>query len=109
MLTMVGKGVKILKCVLVKLIFGEEDTVMILTDLCKVKNKVVGKKQTMDVIMAGKANRVFLANDADKDILDEICKVSKENDVTVIKVESKLRLGRACGIDVSAACAALLK
>lgn len=82
---------------------------MILMDLCKIKNKVVGKKQTIDVIIAGKANRVFLANDVDKDIMDEVCRISKENDVFVITVESKLKLGRACGIDVSAACAALLK
>ncbi|MFP4662103.1 MAG: ribosomal L7Ae/L30e/S12e/Gadd45 family protein [Halanaerobiales bacterium] len=82
---------------------------MILTKLNKSKNKVVGKKQTINVILEGKAERVFLAEDADRHILDEIYRISKENNVSIVKVDSKLRLGRACGIDVSAACAALLK
>jgi len=82
---------------------------MILTKLNKSKNKVVGKKQTINVIKEGKAERVFLAKDADKHIIDEIYRISQENDISIITVESKLKLGRACGIDVSAACAALLK
>lgn len=82
---------------------------MMLTNLIKSKNKVVGRKQTISVIKEGKADRVFLAKDADKHIIDEIYRIGKENNISIITVDSKLKLGRACGIDVSAACAALLK
>lgn len=80
-----------------------------LADLEKAKKKVVGRKQTINVINEGKADAVFLAEDSDVHIKDEIIRVSKEKNVSIIEVESKLKLGRACGIDVSAACAALLR
>lgn len=80
-----------------------------LTKLSKAKKKVVGRTQTMNVIREKKAATVFLATDCDKHIKEEINRLSKENNVSIIEVESKLKLGRACGIDVSAACAALLK
>jgi large subunit ribosomal protein L7A len=83
--------------------------VITLADLEKEKNRVVGRKQTLNAINQGKAEAVFLAEDTDEHIKQEIISASKENNVQIIEVESKLKLGRACGIDVSAACAALLK
>lgn len=82
---------------------------MMLTDLSKEKNKVVGLKQTLKVINNGQAAKVFLAEDVDQHIKDKILQASKDYDVLVETVESKLTLGRACGIDVAAACAAILK
>ncbi|MEJ6949589.1 ribosomal L7Ae/L30e/S12e/Gadd45 family protein [Natronospora cellulosivora (SeqCode)] len=80
-----------------------------LAELNNEKKRVVGKKQTLSVIKEGKADKVFLAEDVEKHIYNEIYQISKENKVIVITVDSRLKLGRACGIDVSAACAALLK
>lgn len=82
---------------------------MMLTDLSKMKKKVVGFKQTLNVINNGKAEKVFLAEDVDQNIKQIIQDTSNKNNIIVIPVESKMRLGRACGIDVSAACAAILK
>ena len=73
------------------------------------QKRVVGKKQTLNVIEDGKAKIVYLAEDIDKNIYNEIYQSSKDNNIDLITVESKMKLGRACGIDVSAACAALLK
>lgn len=82
---------------------------MMLTELSDSKKKVIGTKQTLNVIVNGKAKKVYLAQDVDQHIIDKIIQVSKENNVLIETVESKLKLGRACGIDVAAACAALLK
>lgn len=80
-----------------------------LAELSKSKKRVVGRKQTLSVIKEGKADKVYLAEDIEKKLYNEIYKTSRENNVIVITVDSRLKLGRACGIDVSAACAALLK
>lgn len=81
---------------------------MMLTKLGQSKNKVVGKKETLKAIKAGKTDIVFLAKDVDKDIINEILSVISDDNVSIVTVENKLKLGRACGIDVSAACAAIL-
>lgn len=69
----------------------------------------MGKKQTVTAIKEGKAAVVFLAEDTDDHIKQEIIKISEEKNISIISVDSKLKLGRACGIDVPAACATILK
>lgn len=78
-------------------------------DLSREKKKVVGTKQTLKSINSGLAAKVYVAVDIDEKIKKEILQASREKNVSVETVESKLTLGRACGIEVSAACAALLK
>jgi large subunit ribosomal protein L7A len=80
-----------------------------LTDLTKGKKKVVGLKQTLKVIRNDMAVRVYLAEDVDQYIKDLIIEACEDNEVEIEIVESKLALGRTCGINVSAACAAILK
>jgi large subunit ribosomal protein L7A len=79
-----------------------------LTDLTK-RKKVVGMKQTLKVIRDDMAVRVYLAEDVDQYIKDLIIKACEDSKVEIEAVESKLALGRTCGINVSAACAAILK
>lgn len=79
-----------------------------LTELGKTDNKVVGTKQTIHVIKTSSAKIVFLACDVDQKIKKQIINLCKEKNISIKMVDSKLELGRACGIDVSAACAALL-
>ena len=81
---------------------------IMLTDLKK-KPKVVGTKQTLKAIEEQKADVVFVAYDTDGDLKKEIISAANAADITIEYVDSKLKLGRACGIDVSAASAALLK
>ncbi len=71
--------------------------------------RVVGLKQTLKVIQKDKAEVVFLANDADSHIREQVEQACQEKDVTLEMVESKARLGEACGIDVGSATAAMLK
>lgn len=74
----------------------------------KSKNKLVGIKQTKKALEAGTAKVVYLALDADKRILDEFRQICQQNQVSVVDVDSMKDLGKACGIDVSAAIACLL-
>ncbi|MCF6464408.1 ribosomal L7Ae/L30e/S12e/Gadd45 family protein [Clostridium sp. Cult2] len=71
--------------------------------------KVVGTKQVKRALMNGKAKTVYIAKDADNRIKNEIITVCNEKQIPIIHVETMEKLGETCNIDVSAACAALLK
>ena len=67
----------------------------------------VGRKQTVKAVKAGRATRVFLASDADSFIRDEIIALCAQAGVPVDEGQNMLSLGRACGIEVQAATAAV--
>lgn len=70
------------------------------------KNRLsVGLKQTTKSILAG-ADKVFVAGDTPYDIIEKIKAVYGGE---LVEVESMKELGRMCGIDVKASCAALRK
>ena len=70
------------------------------------KQLVIGTKQTVKAIKAGKANTLVLASDADPNVREMLQKVAADAGVDVQYVDSKDKLGKACGISVSAAAAA---
>lgn len=72
------------------------------------KNKVVGIKQTCKAIKEGRAKAVFLAEDADLYLLEEVKELCEKNHLETFYVKTMKKLGKACNIDVKAACAALL-
>ena len=65
----------------------------------------VGLKETKKAIAAG-CEMVYLAEDAPDAIFDEIKKVAADK---INIVPTMKELGRLCGIDVKASCAALRK
>ena len=71
--------------------------------------KTVGRKQSQRAILEGKAEKVFLASDADDRIRQETTNLCSEHGVPLVTVETMERLGKACGIQVGAAVAALLR
>ncbi|MDP4092389.1 MAG: ribosomal L7Ae/L30e/S12e/Gadd45 family protein [Bacillota bacterium] len=78
-------------------------------DSLKNRNKTIGVKQTLRAAEDGLAASVFIAADADPKVvskLKEICETSK---IEIIYAENMKVLGKACGIDVGAAAAAVLK
>ena len=79
--------------------------------LSELKNspKVVGAKQTGRALKEGRAVAVFAADDADPQLTGPILARCAELGVPVERVESMKELGRACGITVSAAVAALVR
>ncbi len=72
-------------------------------------NKVVGSKETLQAINSGKADRIFVAKDIDENIKNSLIYAARNSNINIEIVDSKMKLGRACGIDVAAASAALLK
>ncbi len=71
--------------------------------------KTVGRKQSQRAILNGCAEKVYLAKDADDRIRRETEELCKTYGVQVVLVEAMEDLGHACGIQVGAAVAALLK
>lgn len=67
----------------------------------------IGTKQTTRLVEAGKAAEVFVAKDADPRMIQKIVHLCKKMGVRVTYVDSMKQLGKACGIDVGAAMAAV--
>ncbi len=75
----------------------------------RTKNKVVGIKQLRKALQENRAEKVFLAQDADPKLIEPLEAQCREAGVPVETAATMLELGRACGIQVGAAVAALLK
>ncbi len=71
-------------------------------------NKVVGVKQVRRALNDGRAKTVFLARDADPAITGPLAALAAEKGLAVNWTERMRELGRACGIAVGAAVAAVV-
>lgn len=71
--------------------------------------RVTGLRQTQKAVLAGRAARVFLANDADPERTEPIRRLCQQAGVPVEAGLTMARLGRMCRIDVGCAAAAELK
>ena len=76
-------------------------------DLTKFK-LVVGTKQLKKALNQGCVQQVFLAANADPAITQMLQSLCQLNQTPYVWVRSMQDLGRACGIDVGAAAAAVL-
>ncbi|GLI10387.1 ribosome-associated protein L7Ae-like [Paenibacillus tyrfis] len=68
----------------------------------------IGTKQAMKTVEQSQATEVFIAKDADPRITIKIVNLCKKCGVKVTYVDSMKMLGKACGIDVGAAVAAVV-
>ena len=71
-------------------------------------NVVVGAKQLKKAVRNDRAKYVFLAENADPAVTEPLAKLCAENHIPITWVASMADLGRACGIEVGAAAAAIL-
>ncbi len=71
--------------------------------------RVVGTNQVKRALKNDMVEKVFIAKDADRRVVDEVVEICKEKGVEIVYVESMKKLGQQCNIDVKAASAALLK
>lgn len=71
--------------------------------------KVVGTKQVLRALKAGTVSRVYVGNDADTFIYQQIVRAAEDARVPCVRVPSMKELGMVCGVDVSTAAAGLLK
>ncbi|MEW6523283.1 MAG: ribosomal L7Ae/L30e/S12e/Gadd45 family protein [Bacillota bacterium] len=73
------------------------------------RQRTVGTKQTLKAVERGTARVVFLAQDADERVLRDLVRRCTENEIEIVYVESMAALGKACGIQVGAASAAIIE
>lgn len=80
-----------------------------LGNLIEERNKVIGIKQTTKALNQDKARVLFISEDAEKHLVEHIEQIAKEKNIETVYVDSMKNLGKACGISVGAAVAAILK
>ena len=69
----------------------------------------VGLKQSTEAVKSGLAKKAYIADDADKHVSLPFYELCQESGVPVEMVETKAKLGKIFGINVSAAVAVELK
>mgnify|MGYP002389304152 CR=1 FL=1 len=72
------------------------------------KHKTVGLKQTQRALEKGRVRRVFIAKDAEIHVYRPIVEWCESHDIECIEVPTMRELGKACGIEVGTAVAAVL-
>lgn len=70
---------------------------------------IIGLKQTLKAMKNGEVEEVFIAANADRHITDQVVELAKELNIPYTEVDSKTKLGEACGIDVDASTVAVKK
>lgn len=75
----------------------------------KSDNRIVGAKQVKRALNSSSAVAVFIADDAEKKVTNEIVEICKMEQIQIIHVDTMENLGKACGIEINAAVAALIK
>lgn len=80
-----------------------------LLEKLKTTYKVVGIKQTKAAIRDGKAMTIYIADDADFSVISDVIELCRGAGIEPVHVPTLKELGRACGIDVPCAAAAVLK
>lgn len=78
-------------------------------DRIKNSRKTVGIKQSLKAVENKTAKTLFIARDADEKVTENLIKQCEINSIDIVYVDSMKQLGKACGIGVGAAAAALLK
>ncbi len=82
---------------------------MTLEALKQAAQRTVGVKQTEKAVVRQAAELVFIGSDADERVTGKLKELCQTNGVPVVVAESMIEVGRACGINVKAAAAAILK
>jgi large subunit ribosomal protein L7A len=81
---------------------------MSLERLKTARKKSIGSKQTAKAMEKGSARTVFVAKDAEEHVTRDIVKIAQAKGLELVQVDSMMALGKACGIEVGAAVAAIL-
>lgn len=71
-------------------------------------DKVVGTKETQRMVEKHQCKAVFIARDANPEVVAPLLALCTANGVEVVTVEDMKKLGECCGIKVSAASAGIL-
>lgn len=72
-------------------------------------NRIVGTKQVLKHLRQGNVATLYLAGDVDDAVRRMIEEAMGGQQIETVNIPTMKELGQACGIDVGAACAALLQ
>lgn len=75
----------------------------------KEEKKVVGTKQAKRALDSDEIKLLYVAKDAEVFVVNELIELCKQKNIEIFYVDTMRELGKACGIDVSAAVVAILK
>ena len=80
-----------------------------MTKRLETNDKIVGIKQVRRALGLEEVETVYIAEDADLNLVQDIIDSCKKHNIPIIKVENMEKLGGLCKIDVNAAIAAVYK
>lgn len=73
------------------------------------RKKTAGAKQTLKAIERDQAKTVYVAQNADRHVVEPVLQLCSSKNIPVVYVDSMLALGKACGIEVGCAIAAVIE
>ncbi len=82
---------------------------MTLDRLQTARRIVIGTKQTTKAIKTKEAKLVYVAQDAESRIVNPIIDSCRQQQIEVVEVPQMAELGKACGIKVGSAMAAVIE
>lgn len=75
----------------------------------KSSKKTIGIRQSLKAVESGIAGTVYIAKDADEKVVRNIKELCSVSSVEIVYIDTMKQLGKACGIEVGAAVACVLK
>lgn len=72
------------------------------------KARTVGTKQTTKALEKGLAKVVFIARNAEERVVSHLAELCRQKGVELVWVDDMAALGKACGIEVGTASAAIV-
>ncbi len=73
------------------------------------RKRTIGTNQTTKALQQGQAEVVYVAKDAEHRVTAPIVSLANQRGLNVVWVDTMKQLGKACGIEVGAAAAAVIK
>jgi large subunit ribosomal protein L7A len=70
---------------------------------------VIGTKQTVKALKEGNVRELIVAKDADAKVTANVVNEALDINVPILYVDSMLKLGKACGIEVGASTVAIIR
>jgi large subunit ribosomal protein L7A len=72
------------------------------------KRFVIGTKQTVKALKEGNVRELIVASDADQKVTAKVVNVALDINIPIRYVDSMVKLGKACGIEVGASTVAII-
>lgn len=73
------------------------------------RKRTIGTNQTTKALQQNQVKSVYVARDAEPRVIESILGLARQRGLSVIWVETMKQLGKACGIEVGAATAAVIE